>query len=194
MTKDIQKGIDWAVGIAKDDSHGYDQTHRNGPDYDCSSFISTALWVAGFAISPNSWTGNMKEQLLAAGFKICLPPWKAGDIHLNEKHHVCMSINEKEIVEANINENCRITGGKTGDQTGHEIHIRDYYDYKHGWDIHLRPECYSNVDRIVALQVAAMVIQGMYGNGNEREEKLKKAGYNAKVIQDIVNFIYREMP
>lgn len=194
MAKNLQKAIDWAVGIAKDDSHGYDQSNRNGPDYDCSSLISTALWYGGFKISPNSWTGNMKEQLIGDGFKVCCAPWKSGDIHLNEKHHVCMSINEKEIVEANINENCQIKGGNTGDQTGHEIHIRDYYEYKHGWDIHLRPELNSNIDRIVALQVAAMVIQGLYGNGSEREEKLKIAGYNSKIIQDIVNFIYQEMP
>lgn len=38
----IDKAIQWALKIAKDPSHGYDQTKRWGPDYDCSSFLITA--------------------------------------------------------------------------------------------------------------------------------------------------------
>jgi hypothetical protein len=38
----ILSAINWAVAIANDDSHGYDQTNRWGPDYDCSSLVIQA--------------------------------------------------------------------------------------------------------------------------------------------------------
>lgn len=136
----INIAVDWAIKIANDESHGYDQINRNGPDYDCSSFVSTALNKAGFPISIYSWTGNMKKQLLDAGFKVCSSPWKKGDIHLNELNHVCMSVDSNNIVEASINEFGGIKGGEPGDQTGTEIRIKPYYEYRKGWDIHLRYE------------------------------------------------------
>ena len=34
----VEAACKWAESIAADDSHGYDQGNRNGPDYDCSSF------------------------------------------------------------------------------------------------------------------------------------------------------------
>lgn len=43
------------------------------------------------------------------------------------------------------------------------------------------PNTKSNED------VAREVIQGLYGNGNQRIKNLTKAGYDPKVIQDIVN-------
>ena len=40
----LEKACNWAVGIANDDSHGYDQKHRWGtPDYDCSSLVISAF-------------------------------------------------------------------------------------------------------------------------------------------------------
>lgn len=38
MTK-IEKAVTWALAIANDNTHGYDQQYRWGPDYDCSSLI-----------------------------------------------------------------------------------------------------------------------------------------------------------
>ena len=34
---DINKAVSFMITTAKDNNHGYDQQHRNGPDYDCSS-------------------------------------------------------------------------------------------------------------------------------------------------------------
>lgn len=51
---DINKAVSFMITTAKDNIHGYDQQHRNGPDYDCSSLVGTALYYAGFAISPYS--------------------------------------------------------------------------------------------------------------------------------------------
>lgn len=135
---DINKAVSWAIGIARDDSHGYDQEHRNGPDYDCSSFVGTALHNAGFPVSPYSTTRNLVLQLRAAGFVDCKPPYKKGDIHITPGHHVVMSIDSSSIVHASINENNDITGGKTGDQTGREICTRSFYTPQYGWGYHLR--------------------------------------------------------
>lgn len=135
---DLNKLVSWAIGIAQDDSHGYDQEHRNSPDYDCSSFVGTALHNAGFPVSPYSTTRNLVPQLRAAGFVDCKPPYKKGDIHITPGHHVVMSIDASTIVHASINENNDITGGKTGDQTGREICTRSFYTPQYGWGYHLR--------------------------------------------------------
>ena len=135
---DINKAVKFMVDTANDNSHGYDQAHRNGPDYDCSSLVGTALHNAGFDVSPSSSTWTLEAQLRKAGFKDCSEPWKAGDVHLSTNHHVIMSINEKLIAQASINENGGVRGGKTGDQTGNEINIRNYYVPSYGWDVHLR--------------------------------------------------------
>ena len=183
---DINKAVEFMVRTAKDENCGYDQTHRNGPNYDCSSLVAIALHNAGFNVSPNSWTGNLESQLRNAGFKECSAPWKAGDIHLKIGKHVVMSINAIQIVEASLNEKGTTTGGKTGDQTGKEIAVRNYYNYN--WDLHLRyttPNS-SNVD---LESVAKEVINGKWENGTERINRLTNAGYNASAVQSKVNEI-----
>lgn len=183
----IKTAVNFMVKIANDDSHGYDQEKRYSPDYDCSSLVAMALWEAGFRVSPYSWTGNLQMQLRACGFVDCKPPWVAGDIHLNEKHHVCMSINEKQIAQASINEKGAVNGGKPGDQTGKEIYIRDYYEYRYGWDVHLR-YAGTPVQKIIT-EIANEVISGKWGNGEDRYTALKNAGYNPNEIQAEVNRI-----
>ena len=110
----IYKAVKFMIDTANDNSHGYDQKHRNAPDYDCSSLVGTALHVGGFNVSPYSWTGNLERQLVACGFVKCEAPWLAGDIHLKTGKHVCMSVSAKEIAQASINEKGKTTGGKTG--------------------------------------------------------------------------------
>lgn len=185
----IYKAVDFMVRTANDNTHGYDQTNRNSPDYDCSSLVATALYNAGFPVNPTSWTGNLEEQLRKCGFDDCSNPWKAGDIHLSTLNHVNMSINESQIAEATINEKGTVSGGKTGDQTGNEIRIANYYEYSNGWDVHLR---YRGKNDEVSVNdtiyvVAKDVIRGKYGNGVERTANLIKAGYDPVVIQKYVN-------
>ena len=137
---DIRKAVEWAVAIAEDNTHGYAQDQRNGPDYDCSSFVSTALSKAGFHISPYSWTGNMVDQLKADGFYE-VPvngERKAGDIFIHEENHVIMCIDSQHIVMASINEHGGVRGGQPGDQTGREIYILNFYTPSYGWQYHLR--------------------------------------------------------
>lgn len=187
----IMKAVHFMIDTAEDDTHGYDQAHRNGPDYDCSSLVGTALNEAGFSVSPYSWTGNLEPQLRACGFVDCEKPWLPGDIHLSRAHHVCMSISNTKIAHASGNERGAVTGGKTGDQTGKEICIRDYYEYSKGWDVHLRYKgANTNVSPKYSLRaVAKQVIAGKWGNGEDRVTRLTRAGYDAKKVQAKVNKI-----
>ena len=190
----ISKAVQLAIQFADDNTHGYDQQNRNGPDYDCSSFIATMLNKAGFNVSPYSWTGNIRTQLINCGFHECTAPFQAGDIHLTEGKHMCMSIDGKQIVQASINEKGTTTGGKTGDQTGKEIWIRSYYDYP--WQYHYR---YRGVDSEASQreslsgktveQVAKEVIAGRWGNGEQRKKQLESYGCNYKEVQEYVNYL-----
>ena len=47
----IEKYVTWAVNIANDNTHGYSQAVRWSPDYDCSSFVISALEAAGFPMT-----------------------------------------------------------------------------------------------------------------------------------------------
>lgn len=189
----IMKAVNFMINTALDDTHGYDQLHRNSPDYDCSSLVATALHEAGFNVSPFSWTGNLEKQLRDAGFVDCEQPWLAGDIHLNRLNHVNMSISNTQIVEASINEKGDTVGGVTGDQTGKEIAINTYYEYSGGWDVHLRYNgINTNVDSKLSIDtIAREVLQGKWGNGSERVEKLTNAGYDYNVVQEKVNALVK---
>ena len=185
----IMKAVQFMVDTANNNRHGYDQTHRNGPDYDCSSLVGTALHEAGFDVSPYSWTGNLEAQLRAAGFVDCKAPWLPGDVHLNTRHHVAMSISSSKIAHASINEKGTATGGKTGDQTGKEICVRNYYEYSGGWDLHLR-YAGKNTDVLPGVSlntIAREVIAGKWGNGDDRRKRLVSAGYNYNEVQAKVN-------
>lgn len=41
----IQTATQWMINLANDDSYGYDQTHRWGPDYDCSSAVIKCMAI-----------------------------------------------------------------------------------------------------------------------------------------------------
>lgn len=141
----IESAVTWMINIANDDTHGYDQDNRWGPDYDCSSFVISGYEQAGVQLKENgaSYTGDLKQACLKVGFKEVAwenDPSKLlrGDIILNEVHHVCCFIGDGKIVQASANEFGHATGGQTGDQTGTEIYVRDYYVYSSGWDCVLR--------------------------------------------------------
>lgn len=141
----IDLAVNRAIEIANDDSHGYDQIGRWGPDYDCSSMIITAWEQAGVPVkkagATNTWT--MRKAFESCGFKSIpaqksLPSLIRGDVLLNENHHTCMYIGDGKVVQASINEKGGIYNGKDGDQTGREINISPLYIPKYGWDYVLR--------------------------------------------------------
>ena len=131
---------------AADDSHGYDQANRWGPDYDCSSAVIAAWEMAGVPVKSNgaTYTGNMRGVFLRCGFEdvtdgIDLATGtglQRGDVLLNSRHHTAMYCGKGMEVEASINENGGVTGGQSGDQTGREFLVRPYRNYP--WDCVLR--------------------------------------------------------
>lgn len=136
---DLNKVVNFAVDIANDDSHGYSQYHRYGPDYDCSSLVTAALIAGGADIPKTLTTYTMLPYLLKIGYKpVSVGNVQAGDIFLSVKHHTVIAINDKQIVTATIDENGTIIGKRQGDQTGKEIYIRNFYTPSYGWDYHLR--------------------------------------------------------
>nr|DAJ75305.1 MAG TPA: peptidoglycan hydrolase [Caudoviricetes sp.] len=155
----IETAVKWAEAIAADNSHGYSQVHRNGPDYDCSSFVGTALSNAGFAVSQYSTTRNLEAQLVKAGFKKCSSPWKRGDIHLAAGHHVTMSTDATHIVHASQSETGGING-KTGDQTGKEICVRSYYDLPYSNLVHYRYGGASKADSDLNYDISVLTVEG----------------------------------
>ena len=182
MAKNIEKAVLFMENLAKDNKHGYDQINRNGPDYDCSSSIATALNKAGFNVNPKSTTSNLYPQLIKEGFEICKKPWKRGDIHLAVGSHVVMSINANEIVHASINEKGKVTGGKTGDQTGKEICTRSYYEHTKGWNYHLRFNDITTVKKASTSKTEitdySTVLSGYKGNSIVDAFKSKSLDYS----------------
>ena len=139
-----KKAVETAVNIATDNSHGYSQINRQGPDYDCSSLVCYCYSSAGANINGATYTGNMRRCLTSAGWE-CISPVPAlkllrpGDILLNEIHHTAIYIGDGKIVEAYGDELGGIGhGARTGDQTGKEIRITPYYKFSKGWDCVLR--------------------------------------------------------
>ena len=67
----IEAAISWMEKTARDNSHGYSQVHRWGPDYDCSSAVITAWQTNGVPVKANgaSYTGNMLGAFKKCGFK-----------------------------------------------------------------------------------------------------------------------------
>ena len=71
QAQNVEDAVQWAIAIAKDDTHGYSQGAQNataynpytgsrdGPDYDCSSLVYYAFNHAGFHIIEN-WHKNPK--------------------------------------------------------------------------------------------------------------------------------------
>ena len=157
------------IGMAEDNSHGYDQIFRWGEkgDFDCSSAIITACELAGIPLKSNgaTYTGNMRSVALGLGCFIDVynqvnvktgAGLKPGDILLNTVHHVAMYAGSGRIVHTSINEKGTARGGKPGDQTGREFCVRSYYNYP--WNCVLR---YTGDDT----DTAAVTVEDMDAHG-----------------------------
>lgn len=120
---------------------GYCQAHRwdirVGGEADCSSLTIYALREAGFDTGSASYTGDIRSNLTARGWKVVSNNGspKKGDILLNDGRHVAVWLGDC-LAEAAHNEKGGITGGKPGDQTGLETRTRSYYNYP--WSCYLR--------------------------------------------------------
>ena len=140
------KMVNRALAIAEDDSHGYSQSVRWGPDYDCSSLVYDAAEAGGYDISTSDprYTGTILDDFTAAGFtaipfsNVGLGGLDYGDILLNVVHHTEMYVGGGNFVGAHSSETGCIYG-QPGDQTGNEISVVPAYVYWAGWDYVLRP-------------------------------------------------------
>ena len=132
----IQKAIEWAVAIANDSRHGYDQKNRWGPDYDCSSLVISAYKQAGVPLTC-TYTGDMLKDMLSNGFVVVHGTTQPGDVLLNvTKGHTALYIGNNKLVQASISENGTVHAGKAGDPTGRATNVRTYYDFP--WEYVLR--------------------------------------------------------
>lgn len=130
----IEKAVEWAISTANDNSHGYSQIDRFGPDYDCSSFVIEAYEQAGVPVRQGgaSYTGNMRGAFLGCGFTDVTrlvnlnngAGLQPGDVLLNYSAHTCLAIGGGKVA------NCRTDEGhpQAGDQSGNEIRIQSYWD------------------------------------------------------------------
>lgn len=141
----IQDMVDFVVAWCNDDSHGYSQYRRWGPDCDCSSLMYMAADHAGYGVGTGEGsTSSMIGSFSDAGFSVLkfdgnLDDLEAGDILLTPGEHTEMYIGDGQMGGAHIDENGGIAGPNQGDQTGHEVSIVDAYIRDGGWDYVLCP-------------------------------------------------------
>ena len=179
-----------AVAIANDPAHGYSQANRWGPDYDCSSFLIHVWQTVGVPVrdAGATYTGNLKGAFLACGFAdvtdavnlITGSGCEAGDILLNERDHVAMSLGNGRMVWAST------AGGhpEPGDQ-GNEIRTGAFYSFP--WDCCLR---YLGGEIVEAVDMAdELGDRTIYATVCLLPElRQGDRGYYVCLLQDLLNF------
>lgn len=125
--------LQWAIDIANDDSHGYSQCSRNGPDYDCSSLVYYSLINSGYTqaqlgSSPFA-TYTMDSILISNGFEKYA--YNEGEIQegdiLWRVGHTGIYAGNGQVVEALGSGEGNGLCGATGDQSGNEILVNSNY-------------------------------------------------------------------
>lgn len=84
---------------------------------------------AGLDTGGATYTGNMKSNLTARGFRWItdFSQLQCGDILLNIRYQTAIYLGNGLLVHASGNEYGEAIGGEPGDQTGSEICARSYF-------------------------------------------------------------------
>lgn len=169
MGKVIESACNYGVELANNNKHGYDQLNRWLPDVDCSSLVCLCYEQAGVPVreAGASYTGNLLAGFTKCGFEAIKfkssIPLVRGDVLFynyvkNEKTygHAILYLGGGKIVQASINEKGTTTGGKTGDQTGKEVAVGNYYIPSRQWDYILR---YTKDEEVIKVNISLPLLQ-----------------------------------
>ena len=183
---------------------------------DCSSGVAAIVKGAGYRlgidalkkVSTACYTGNLRAALKAAGFEVLTESKYltsdaylfAGDILLNDNAHVATNLTTGSKASGtsapskSINEVAKeVINGKWGNGSDRTNRLAAAgYDAK---------AVQNEVNRILKgnattpsksiNEVAKEVINGKWGNGSDRTNRLAASGYDAKAVQNEVNRILR---
>ena len=183
---------------------------------DCSSGVAAIVKGAGYRlgidalkkVSTACYTGNLRAALKAAGFEVLTESKYltsdaylfAGDILLDDNAHVATNLTTGSKASGtsapskSINEVAKeVINGKWGNGSDRTNRLAAVgYDAK---------AVQNEVNRILKgnattpsksiNEVAKEVINGKWGNGSDRTNRLAAAGYDAKAVQNEVNRILR---
>nr|DAF70063.1 MAG TPA: putative cytoplasmic protein [Caudoviricetes sp.] len=157
--------------LVTDPDHGYSQIRRQGTsasqcevvvdghkfyvnrgDRDCSSAVINAFRAAGIDCGNATYTGNMRSEMTKTGNFMVMPmsySAQPGDVYLNDVNHTAMCISAYGSAEGDLlaefsGSEYGTIDGQSGDQTGWESHITNYYDYP--WNCILKCVCEETVD------------------------------------------------
>ncbi len=153
----LQRFVSFIREWCQDDSRGYSQLRRWGPDCDCSSLVYMAAQAAGYAVpsvDPRN-TRTIRTHFTKAGFGChrfngSISGFPTGSLFLSEGNHVETYIGNDLFAGARIDEHGGITGCCSGDQTGNEISITSIYIPAYGWDYVLVPPHEGNSSSTIA--------------------------------------------
>ena len=188
----VENAVQWMETIAADDTHGYSQLNRWGPDYDCSSFVISAFEQAGIPVKQKgaSFTGNIKAIFTACGFKDVTnnvdrktgAGMLRGDVLLNTLLHVAVYQGGGRIVHARANDG----HFASGDQNGKEIR-KDQPYFNYPWNYVLRYEGEEAVTPAPVTSDDTTPIEEMPAYWPPREIRKGMKGGDVAVAQAILN-------
>lgn len=194
-SKVAEKAVRWMEALAADDSHGYSQDNRWGPNYDCSSSVISAYEHAGVPVKTNGayYTGNMRTIFLRCGFvdvtdKINLSTGSGlvrGDVLLyhigGTNGHTAMYCGSGKIVHARG----QSYGSPASGDQGTEIAVTNYSRSK--WQYVLRYKGGSGKTAEQPITARQMLFYGCAGNDVKVLQKRLNAkgfkGQNGKALE-----------